>query len=179
MKPLISIGLVVLSVVLSSLLDLSGGEQKKGDNKQSKERVAKLFETMHKGEYDKHKFPDLKWEDIPALLELGTSTRLLKNPPQNLISSLLTEDVPEGVVALWLIEGVRKGGNRFPSLNPAVVGGNNEKVISKEMSYEDWQAENRKGALKAYQEWWKMAQSIPREKAAAIDPLKETSLRWY
>ena len=77
------------------------------------------------------------------------------------------------MVALWLVEGVRKGGKDYPSLNPFLCSETNpEKNL-------EWLAKNQEAALKAYQEWWKKAQSLPTEKAAAIDPLKGTNLRWY
>ncbi len=158
--------LVFMPLLLMLALSLAGWaqEKRKDDIKVSNERVQKLFEAMREAKYEDNQFPELKWKDIPDLLEMGASKRILKNFPHDSNSSLGQSDCPEGVVALWLVEGIRKGGKGYASLNPFLCPpeeGNNAR------------------ALKAYQEWWKQAQSLTAENAAAVDPLKGTKLRWY
>lgn len=148
--------------------------------KKSSAKVWKLFNAMHEGKFDQHKFPDLTWDDVPALLELASSRRLPKHCPCAQESSLIAEPWPEGMVALWFVEGIRKGGKGFPSLNPLLGGGKTRgKALTGEISIERWQAQNHETALHAYQAWWKNVQGLPAEKARAIDPLKGTELRWY
>jgi hypothetical protein len=118
-------------------------------------------------------FPKLTWEDVPALLELAPSTAPLKNFVVNPLSSRAQLECSEGVMALWLIEGIRKGG-RYPSLNPllrpawAVPG---DAVRESEG--------NRPRASAAYHAWWGKVRSWPRARAAALDPLRGTGLSWY
>src|SRR5688500_5897495 len=81
-------------------------------------RVKALFDQMRDGKYQREgfDFPKLEWADIPELLAKADSTRLLEAFPRNPISSQYERACPEGVVALWLVEGLRKGG-KYPSLN--------------------------------------------------------------
>jgi hypothetical protein len=169
--------LVSASVLLSLAFAMSGEAQEKSakdDVKVSNERVQKLFDTMREGKYNNPKFPELKWEDIPALLEMGTSKRILKNFPVNPLSSQFVMECPEGIVALWLVEGLRRGGRKFASLNALCLP---EGEITEKWT--EASAKNHDRVLKAYQEWWRRAQSLPAEKAAEMDPLKGTKLHWH
>src|SRR6476661_7098397 len=70
-----------------------------------------LLDQMRAGTYRQGTdwFPRLEWTDIPDLLDRAGSTEELKTYPTNPISSLSVPSHPEGVVAMWLAEGVRKG----------------------------------------------------------------------
>ena len=137
------------------------------------ERVDKLFRSMKDGTYDSTMHPRLVWEDIPALIAKADSTTPLKSIPTNMISSYLQRECTEGMAALWLAEGVRKG-KRFPSLNPL--------CLKRGVGKTDWckaSEENHKEAAKAYRAWWDKAKSLKPEKGAEIDPLEGTDLAWY
>src|SRR5687768_5434020 len=78
-------------------------------------RVSLLFQQMREGSYaanisdPRSGFPELHFEDIPALLQLADSPIVLKTFPRNDVCSYLVHECCEGLVALWLIEGVRAG----------------------------------------------------------------------
>jgi len=137
------------------------------------DRVKELFQSMRDGKYTEKGFPNLVLADVPALLELADSTTTLKTFPRNLLSSQFEPDCSEGMVALWLIEGVRVGG-KFPSLNALCFMGRVEG--------ENWtkaSEDNHKEVAKAYRSWWEKAKSLSPEKAMALDPLKDSKLHWY
>src|SRR5260370_9999394 len=79
-------------------------------------RVDKLFRSMRSGAYQEVNFPALTWADVPALLDMARSPTVLKAFPREVASSQYEATCSEGMVALWLIEGIRAGG-KFPSLN--------------------------------------------------------------
>lgn len=132
--------------------------------------VTVMFELMRAGKSagDGIGFPKLDWSDLPALIARGDSTHELKSFPTNPISSFHIPARNEGVVALWLAEGVRKGG-KYASLNPRVMP---EGDTPKE------RADNQKAVAKAYRDWWAKAKTLPPEKARDIDPLAGTGFAW-
>jgi hypothetical protein len=136
-------------------------------------RVESLFRSMRDGSYqlpDAGKwFPNLKWEDIPALLRLGDSKFRPKAYPVNPISSQAEVVAPtEGVIALWLIEGLRKGG-KLPSLNALLVN---------EGKFDRTEAAQTQ-AYEAYQRWWTNVEKLPVDEARKVEPLGGTKLRWH
>ena len=144
-----------------------------GGEKQVKEqKVKKLFDSMRSGKYREIEFPRLDLTDVPALLEYADSTKTLKSFSRNLLSSQFEPECSEGMVALWLIEGVRQG-SKYPSLNALCFKGKVEGT--------DWtkaSEDNHKEVAKAYRAWWAKAKDLTPEKAKAIDPLKDTGLSW-
>jgi hypothetical protein len=137
------------------------------------ERVRTLFTAMRDGTYQEFGFPKLGWEDVPSLMEISGSGVELRSFPVNPLSSQAQMTCPEGIAALWLIEGIRKGG-KFPSLNPLVIsplGGKGR--VEKESRF------NHAAAERVYRDWWDKAAAMPREKAAALDPFDGTGLHWY
>lgn len=137
------------------------------------QRVKKLFDAMRNGKNPEVEFPRLDLTDVPALLELADSTKMLKSFPRNPLSSQFERQCSEGMVALWLIEGVRKG-SKYPSLNAL--------CFKDGVQVNDWTAEseaNHKEVAKAYRAWWKKARTLTPEKANEINPLTGTSLHWY
>ena len=118
-------------------------------------------------------FPTIEWSAIPRLLVLGAEKRPITNFPRNPDSSQFEESCSGGMVALWLIEGLRQGG-RFPSLNAL--------CFSKSPVEGNWgeaSEANHEAVLAAYRRWWKEQGERPREEAAAVDPLAGTGLHWY
>jgi hypothetical protein len=171
--------LVSAFVLLSFALALAGTAQAipaKDDPKAPNERVQKLFAAMREGTYKDVWFGELKlkWEDIPALLEIGGSKHVLQRFPHNPLSSQAQFQCPEGMVALWLVEGIRKGGKDFPSLNALCLPSD-----SQDKKWDEASAKSQGPVLEAYQKWWKQIQGLPFDKAAAVDPLKETNLGWH
>jgi hypothetical protein len=147
------------------------GDEKKPDA--ANDRVEKLFRSMRDGSYRQDQadwqFPVLRWEDIPALLKLGGSKEKLKRFPINPLSSQAEQVAPrEGVVALWCIDGIRKGG-KFPSLNA---------LLEKEGKI-DRSEDAQMRAYEAYQRWWKKVEKMPVEDARKVEPLVGTGLHWY
>ena len=137
------------------------------------DRVRDLFDSMAKGTYTEALFPKLGWEDIPALLERAASTKVLTNFPCSPDSSQSEEFCSEGMVALWLVEGVRKGGG-FASLNALCFGPADAKATWGERS-----EANHERVRAAYAAWWTRARGLTREQAVALDPLEGTGLHWY
>ncbi|MDF1836500.1 MAG: hypothetical protein P1V35_01410 [Planctomycetota bacterium] len=135
-------------------------------------RVQKLFESMHAGQYDHKWFPKLQWEDIPSLLEVAKSKRELTNFPNNPFSSQSQSTCLEGIVALWLIEGLQEGGN-LPSLNPILLG----KKVSLESGIKPGvQLRMLAQARRAYKTWWK---KTPGGRTEGLHALEGTDLHWY
>ena len=136
--------------------------------------VAKLFRSFRDGSYAGADFPKLRWDDIPDLLELGRSERWLTDFPRNPLSSQFEERCCEGVVAVWLIEGIRGQKNHFASLNAIGL-----KMDAERESFEAQSAANRAPLLKCYQEWWARVEMLPPAEAAQIDPLKDSGFYWH
>ncbi|MHC4334421.1 MAG: DUF4943 family protein, partial [Planctomycetota bacterium] len=159
-------------------------------------RVRDLFrsyvagETI--GEEDKagsEEAPQFGWSGIPILLELAESDKVLEGKywkdgreylrslPMSSISSYLQEEVREGMVALWLIEGLRRGqgrpgGHYRLPLNPI--------CLKKGMSREECEksAEIHQDVLNAYRRWWQQVSLLAAEEAALLDPLEDTDVEW-
>jgi hypothetical protein len=137
------------------------------------EKVDKLFAAMRDGTYRQAAspgfgFPDLGWEDVPALLARAGEERELAAYPTNPISSFGQRGCREGVMALWLVEGVRRGG-KFPSLNPLFAGAKDTAGPTDE--------EHRQ-ALQAYRDWWGKVKDRSPMTAREVDPLAGSGLRW-
>ena len=136
--------------------------------------VKELFGQFRSGEYSAHRFPVLAWDDIPALLKMAESKRKLTAFPRNPLSSQYVEESREGVIALWLIEGLRMGG-KYPSLNALCL----DKRATAERDLEAQSRANHDGALKQYTNWWTTNQMRPKEEAQQDNPLKGTFYSWY
>jgi hypothetical protein len=127
------------------------------------ETVSKLFASMHRGEYKEDGFPRLGWVHIPALLERAPSRATLKSFPTNPVSSRMQNDCSEGIMSLWLIEGIRQGG-KYPSLNSICRGVEGDSL--------------QPLAVGAYFRWWHKVKDDPRA-GAQRDPFESTNLSWY
>ncbi len=137
------------------------------------QRVKALFESMRKGNYDTNRFPQLDLSDVPALLEHADSTRRLTCFPVNPLSSQRQDECSEGMVALWLIEGVRQD-TKFPSLNPL--------CLKKDVRGKDWNQaseNNHETTAQAYRAWWSKAKKLSPPEAKALQPLQGTELHWH
>ena len=155
-----------MTALIYSVVILHGAQVNAEKPKAENARVKALFDSMHAGKYEGVTFPKLELADVPALLERADSTKRLASFPSNPISSHFNKECSEGTMALWLVEGIRKGG-KFASLNPrgAKDGVKEADALQKEMA-------------KAYRAWWDKAKSLPAAEATAIDPLKDTGISW-
>jgi hypothetical protein len=152
-------------------------------------RVKILFQSMRDETYTQGDrlpgFPSLYWSDISDLIKIAESERMLQCYPVSGISSHISrEGYPEGMVALWLIEGIRKGsrfpslleGGRFPSLNPICFEWG--KTNPRQEIPKTTQEIHRK-VYEAYYKWWNAVKDLPKEEAVKVDPLKGTVLDWW
>jgi hypothetical protein len=128
---------------------------------------------MRDGTYDDSGFPQIGWDDVPALLALADEVKPLTRFPRNPISSQYEESCSEGMVALWLIEGIRKGG-KYPSMATL--------CLPVPVPKGDWgkiSEANHNAVAKAYKSWWDRVKSLPPAKAVEDDPLSGTGLAWH
>lgn len=142
-----------------------------------------------------HLRPKFTWADIPVLLELAESNKIMTGHiPALTISSYLQKQCREGMVALWLIEGIRRKqaalmkqeqtGEEFlprtfydPPLNPICIKGPPDdyaNLLACEKSHQI-----HRETLEAYRQWWRIVGSLPPREAAVFYPLDLTDLRWY
>lgn len=142
-------------------------------DKVNSQKLESLFDSFRNGKYTGRNFPKLNHMDIPGLLKLGKNKRILKAFPRSPISSQYESTCTEGMVALWLVEGIRKG-KRYPSLNVL--------CFSKGQQGRNWTAkseENHDQVFDAYQKWWKDSGSISSAEALKVNPLSERNLHWH
>ena len=137
--------------------------------------VRKLFSSFRDSSYRASvSFPKLGRDDLPDLLKMSDSQRRLKTFPTNPISSQLQSEASEGLVALWLVEGIRRGG-RFPSLNPQCLDSSDGPVSRVGPS----SLERQRHAAKRYRGWWEKVKTRPESEWRQIDPLDGSALHWY
>lgn len=147
-----------------------------GQAYQANKKVKELFAGFRDGENRATgKFPKLDAFDIPALLQIAKSDKLIRNFPRNPLSSQYERQCSEGMVALWLIEGIRKSDRpTFPSLNAL--------CLPRDKFEGDWTTVSQnqhKVVLQAYQDWWKDADPMDMEKSRKTNPLDGTNLHWH
>ncbi|MFN0059892.1 MAG: DUF4943 family protein [Planctomycetota bacterium] len=135
--------------------------------------VRSLFDSMRNGAYTTPVFPELTWDHIPALLALADSRQTLISFPHNPLSSQSQSTCSEGMVALWLVEGIRKGG-QFASLNPLCFGN-----AAKEEPWTTASERNHDPVLTAYRTWWTKVSGLTKDRGAAMNPLEGTGLHWH
>ncbi|GEM_PF-1451943 len=147
-------------------------------------------------EFDLHclgeSYPKCDWQDIPILLELAQSDNVLTgNIPSLMISSYAQRECREGMIALWLIEGLRR---RQVEQTVEITVGKQDKTrpyphylplnpMCTQQGMKLAQCENsveiHQQVLEAYRSWWQQVKNLPPEKAAQVYPLQDTNIRWY
>lgn len=139
-------------------------------------KIRELFAQMREGRWTGRTWPKLDWDDVAALLALADSDVALASFPVNPISSQSQEDCSTGMMALWLIEGIRlQSPNGYPSLNPLCFD-------AKDSMNQDWDASslaNLPRAASAYRQWWQRVRSLPVSERKTINPLAGSGLAWY
>ena len=137
--------------------------------------VRTLFESYSRGERDLNTYPELGWEHVEALLAMSNDDRIVGSPPANPLSSQRQERCSAGMLALWFVEGIRKGEPiGYPSLNPM--------CLSHDVPKGDWERDseaNRAEVAAIYQAWWDSVRSEAPEERRLADPLAGSSFRWY
>lgn len=127
--------------------------------------------------------PDLKWEDIPKLLALGTDQRKITKFTQNPVSSVIQEDCMLGIYVLWLIESIRisygkpllEPFKRFPSQRPVLISKTNGAEF---LSLFGNTPEQMEIAFIAYDKWWDNAKTMTPGEACKINPLEASVVHW-
>jgi hypothetical protein len=155
--------LVLAALVCPTLAAAAPVPKEKPKDPPRSDRVDRLYAQMREGNYSGHRFPALGPDDIPALLQMADNTKTLKSFPVNPLSSYIPESTNEGVLALWLVEGIRQGGT-YPTLfTPSEADLKDPKV--------------QPALAKAYRAWWAQVKDKPDE-MRKVDPLKDTKLNW-
>ncbi len=137
--------------------------------------------------------PRFVWSDIPTLLKLAENGHIMKrNIPSRMISSYAAMECTEGMVALWLIEGLRRrqldllarerGVQSYPGFHarwyynlPFNPIGRIEGLTMREC---EASPEVHRRAVRAYDVWWKKVGSLTPREAAAVNPLADTAVMW-
>jgi len=138
-------------------------------------------------------FPRFTWEDIPVLLELAESDKLMEGMPKLNASSYIGRYCREGMVALWFIEGLRKkqtalvrqtqtgdtphGTYYHLPLNPICIKEPQDDYANLQACEKSPQVLQE--TLEAYRQWWRMVGSLPPAEAAVFYPLDLTDLQWF
>lgn len=161
-------------LLLTALMQAGCSEPTQHRQGKDEGRVARLFESMRDNTYRatyRMSNPHLAWEHIPALLELSGSQRVLTQFPINPISSQAEETCREGMIALWLIEGIRRGGHL--SMAPLCLrpGENRDWTAASEA--------NHPAVLAAYRGWWERVRTLPQADAVKVNPLEGTGMAWH
>lgn len=128
--------------------------------------------------------PELKWEDIPRLLEIGNVQKKIARFPHNPVSSYDQRVCLLGVMALWMVESIRisegkpliSPQERFPSQNPRLISKKQENVPPTLQDQKN--IEILQEAYRAYKLWWSQAQKMERKRAVRMNPLSNTGLSW-
>lgn len=137
-----------------------------------------LMNMIKSNEFSHLRSPSqLRWGDIPKLLEYGRDTTITRGYQMNPISSMGPIDCYVGVVSLWYIEIIRLTANKgaynlhsiYPSQTPTLDHFG-------EFPYSDKELMNQ--AYFAYYSWWQKVKYMDRHEACKIDPLENTKVHW-
>ena len=134
--------------------------------------------------------PKFTWVDIPILLELAESDRIMtERIPSLPISSYRQKECREGMVALWLIEGLREKQAALmrqsqtgeePSSRTYYQLPGNPICVKEGMKFQNCENsyEIHQKVLQAYRRWWQRVKFLPPMEAAVFYPLDLLDLRW-
>ena len=142
--------------------------------------VSQLLASILADEWSWAFLPRLSREHIPALLQLGNDTTYIQNYPHHPLSTYQPDSIRAGLVALWLIEAIRKGEIKGtdalntlmpPSRAPAL--GTRRGNPSGRNTPEQVQQ-----AYEGYVQWWEALQQAENENAIKNNPLKGKGMSW-
>jgi hypothetical protein len=173
LPPLICAALVMLALGCDETGPSSGESPRAGSKIH---RAIDALTSMREGHWKRNQIPSLGWEDVGALLSRAESDAPLKSFPVNPFSSQSQAECSEGIMALWLVESIRRpipGG--YPSNNPLCLGGTHETDVS----WNEISQRNSRSVARAYQEWWKQVESQDVAARRRENPLAGTGLHWH
>lgn len=157
-------------------------------------RVRDLFNSYVRGEEIDEAYltrriptvPKFDWADIPILLELAQSEKDAKTIPHSLESSYHQQRCREGMIALWLIQGLRR--KQVALVRQSQTGDENRPddhyhltlnpICWKGQRNTDRSGQLQRELLGAFREWWRRFGVLPAEQAALFDPLDLTDLKF-
>ncbi|MDW3209975.1 MAG: carboxypeptidase-like regulatory domain-containing protein [Reichenbachiella sp.] len=165
---------------------------KKDQRKQTQvSNTDQFIEDLLSNNYNSGFAPDLGWEDIPALMEIANSKEILTNFPRNILGRYYVDQCQAGIVAMWLIDSIRKNEGKKPrkawyispfpilqseedtrQINEFMSQGHNANVMIKNTE------EKLNRAHESFVSWWTIAQQMSPNKAKRINPLGDTGLKW-
>lgn len=142
--------------------------------------VSQVIAAITADEWEWAFLPKMGWEDIPALIQMAGDTNHIINYPRHPMSRYRPDSVRAGLVALWLVEAIRKQairntearGNLMPPSRAPVLGtrrGNPKGYNS---------IRQMESAKAGYEAWWEEAQQPEQTKAIRKNPLRGKGLSW-
>ncbi len=146
--------------------------------------IQQLSNNQYRADYA----PALTWSAIPKLMAIANSTKIIDRIPRNIMSRVYVEECQLGIIALWLIDSIRKSEGRKPRkawyISPIpVLEGPDDRKRSKERgqgnTYLAKNSDNKlQEAYESFSTWWEVAGSLSRNKAKRINPLDDSALNW-
>ncbi len=175
--------------VVRGLTSTKSSFTKKDQKRQAKVDDIDLFiEQLIANNYKADYPPDLGWEDIPRLLEIANSSVIIDRFPRNILSRLYLQDCQAGIIAMWLIDSIRKNhGKRARKawyVSPmALLQDEEDRQTSKERGQGNEYIpvnsdEKLERAYTAFKSWWENTQDISASKSKRVNPLNGSGLNW-
>jgi hypothetical protein len=142
--------------------------------------IHEVIATLRSDGWEWAFLPHMAWEDIPSLLAVGQDSAYVHQYPHHPRTTYQPDSVRVGLVALWLIETIRKSEIKheefihlMPPSRAPVLGtrkGNPSGYNSISQMNQAW---------KGYQNWWEAAQdTASRSKSIRSNPLKGLGMSW-
>lgn len=181
----------------NGLIELTNSVRQETFDKKDQRRQSEVSNTeqfiddLLSNNYNSGFAPDLSWEDIPALMKIADSDEVLTNFPRNILGRYYVGQCPAGIVAMWLIDSIRKNEGKKPrkgwyispfpilqseedtrQINEFKNQGHNANVMIKNTE------EKLNRAYESFVSWWTIAQQMRSNKAKRINPLGDTGLKW-
>ncbi|MEQ9168806.1 MAG: hypothetical protein RLO12_21290, partial [Fulvivirga sp.] len=163
-------------------------KRKIGKRTRDIEDIDDFVTRLLNNEYSPDLAPDLKWSDIPSLLKISNSEVMITNFPRNIMGRYYQERCHVGIVAMWLIDSIRKNEGRKPrkawyiSPFPLLEDENDRKYRDSFTFQANILVVNTPEKLlkahRAFLSWWDKADSMNISKAKRINPLSDTDLVW-
>lgn len=146
--------------------------------------IDELVSNNYKVDYP----PKLGWEDIPKLLEIADSKKIIDRFPRNILSRLYLQDCHTGIIALWLIDSIRKNeGKRvrkawYVSPMPLLQDEKDRKKSKARGRGNEFIPSNSDeklaAAYSAFKSWWDNAQAMSKSKSKRVNPLENSGMNW-
>ena len=147
-----------------------------------RDEIDEFLEMLRINQFPQQRtLPQLKWDDIPSLLNTGMDTTIINRYPVNPISSLSSTECYMGIVTLWFVECIRLTEQQgeyatrvlYPSQTPFLLYTNSDLY-----NYPGNSKELMELAYTEYYSWWQKAKHMDRTEACKIDPLKDSKVKW-